>query len=67
MRQAVARALAHREATGAKKSRDADEDFIDEQARDGMRWARGALRLIDEHKGGASADNLPKLATRKGP
>lgn len=48
--EALTQALAHRvtlTSAGVKDTREADEDFIDLQARQGMRWSRAALRLLE--------------------
>lgn len=65
--EALTNALAHRAMAGGSTSRDADEEFIDEQARDGMRWARTALRVLDAHGSGALAEALPKLLSKANP
>lgn len=68
---ALTQALAHRVAlasAGAKPSRDADEDFIDEQARQGMRWARASLKVLDRLEAGTPvSEQLPKIVSKVGP
>ncbi len=52
----------------AKRSRDTDEDFIDEQARKGMRWARASLKVLDSAESGAPlAEQLPKIVGKVSP
>ena len=67
---ALAHALAHkvdsdrRGAAGAE----ADEAFIDEHAREGLRWARVALRIWEQHEAGKPFDqDLARLVTKYGP
>ena len=60
---ALTHAVAHRAAAtvDGRAGRDADEAFIDAQAKDGMRWARIAMRMLDEHDDGKLSEALPKL------
>lgn len=52
----------------AKRSRDADDDFIDEQAKNGMRWARASLKILDSAEKGTPLDEqLPKLVGKVSP
>ena len=51
--EALTSAMAYRVAAKAagKSGREADEEFVDEQAKNSMRWARGALRVLDKMSG----------------
>ncbi len=51
--EALVRAMAFRVRANVdgQAGREADEAFIDEQARSGMRWARVALRVVDRVQG----------------
>ncbi len=65
--ETLTRAIAYRVRAklNKKMSRDADEDFIDEQAKNGLRWARAVLKLLDKHKEGESFEEaLPKLLAK---
>lgn len=64
--EALTRAVAYRVRVG-KRTRDTDEDFIDEQAKDGIRWARAALKLLDDAGRGSFAEQLPKLIAKSSP
>lgn len=68
---ALTRAIAHRVRTNVDKPKDvrtADEDFIDEQARQGMRWARAGLRLVDRRDAATPmAQDLLKLVRKINP
>lgn len=66
---ALRTAVAHRAIVRASGSahRDADEELIDAQAKDGMRWARAALRIIDAHGSGPLAEALPDLLAKASP
>lgn len=65
--ESLTRAITHR-VLSKKKSRDADEDFIDEQAKDGIRWARASLKLVDGlEKGKPIAEQLPKVVGKVTP
>lgn len=61
---ALTAALAHRAMAGGKASRDADEEFIDDQAKNGMRWARAALRILDQHGSDSLEVALPRLLAK---
>ena len=67
---ALAHALAHkvdadRRGTAGAES---DEAFIDEHAREGLRWARVALRLWEQHDSSKSFEqDLPRLLAKYGP
>jgi hypothetical protein len=64
--EALTRALVHRIEAGAGQA--ADEEFVDAQARENMRWARIALRVWDKHEDGEPfAAALPALVRRHGP
>lgn len=69
--EALTYALAHRVALAASKvkdTREADEDFIDLQARQGMRWARAALKLLDRSDPKVPlAQDLPTLVGKVSP
>ncbi|MCA9552235.1 MAG: hypothetical protein KC933_19510 [Myxococcales bacterium] len=67
--EALTVALAQRVSQAGKAdTREADEDFIDEQARQGMRWARAALKILEKHDGKTSlAEELPKLVDKISP
>lgn len=69
--EALAETITHRLAllsAGTKDTREADEDFIDEQARKGMRWARATLRLLDKKEAGSPlSEQLPKLVSKLSP
>lgn len=59
--ESLARAVAFR-IRNAKPTKEGDEEFVDDQARDAMRWARVALKLIDGATPGTTfSDELPKL------
>jgi hypothetical protein len=64
---ALAQATAYRVATKLenKQAKDTDEDFIDAQAKDGQRWARAAVRILDarDTKTGL-ADDLGKITAK---
>jgi hypothetical protein len=66
---ALTHALAHRALEGAPKGRrrDVDEAFIDAQAKDGMRWARAALRIVDRRGDAPLAEALPRLVAKAKP
>lgn len=64
--EALTRALTHRAQAGSSTS--ADEEFVDAQARENMRWARIALRVWDQHPEGTPfKDALPGLVRKFGP
>jgi hypothetical protein len=64
--ESLTRSIAHR--VLGKSSKDADEDFIDEQAKDGVRWARAGLKVVDGlEKGKPLAEQLPKLVAKISP
>lgn len=64
--EALARSLTHRVRHGS--SSESDEDFVDLQARENMRWARIALRVWDKHEDGEPfAQALPGLVRKHGP
>ena len=69
--EALTRAVAHRVGTLVDKPKDArgaDEDFIDEQARQGMRWARVGLKVIDRSDASKPlSEELPGLVKKVGP
>ena len=67
--EALTRAMAFRIRAQAEKraGAEADEEFVDEQAKSGMRWARGALRVIDKLKGGNVATGLGRALARTSP
>ena len=69
MAEALTRALAHRVALAGKADAgDADEDFIDAQAQQGMRWARVALKIFEKHDGQTPmSEELPKLVDKISP
>lgn len=50
-----------------RRTRDTDEDFIDEQAKDGIRWARAALKILDDAGRGPLKDQLPRLLAKSSP
>lgn len=65
--EALAQAAAYRVALKLdnRLPKDADEDFIDAQAKDGQRWARGALRVLDARDPKAPlADDLSKIIAK---
>lgn len=67
---ALAHALAHHIDTNRRGTAgsEADEQFIDEHAREGMRWARVALRIWEQHEDGTPFEkDLPRLVTKYGP
>ena len=66
---ALTHAIVHRARSKAdgKGGREADEAFVDAQAKDGMRWSRAALRILDSHDKGALAESLPGLVARATP
>jgi len=67
---ALAQALAHEVDADRKgeAGREADEEFIDEHAREGLRWARVALRLWEQHEDGKPFEkDLPQLVAKYGP
>ena len=63
---ALTRSLAHRVLV-PKPQRELDETFIEAQSKDGMRWARAALRMLDEERAGSLARALPRLLIRAAP
>ncbi len=64
--EALTAAVAH--SVLSKRSRDADDDFIDEQAKNGQRWARAALKLLETaDKGAPLATELPKVVGKVTP
>lgn len=67
--EALTRAVAYRvQATvDGKAGREADEEFIDSQAKSGMRWARGALRVIDKLAGKSMKSGLARALARTSP
>lgn len=68
---ALTKALAHRvnlAVAGKAGDKDADEDFIDEQAREGMRWARASLRVLEKIEEGAPlSEQLSKIVSKVNP
>lgn len=65
--EALSQATAYRVAIKLenKQPKDADEDFIDAQAKDGQRWARGALRVLDARDPKVPLlDDLPKIIAK---
>ncbi len=62
----LANAIVYQVRTGKGRTKDKDEDFIEEQSKDGMRWARAALRILDESKGQMSSE-LSKSIARASP
>jgi IS5 family transposase len=63
---ALTRSLVHRLQHPGEP--EADDQFVDEQAREGMRWARIALRVWDKHPSGAPfATELKQLVVKHGP
>ena len=64
--ESVARAVAHR-VIHPDANRDADEDFIDDQAKRGMRWARAGLKIVDAGSRGHLAATLPARARKTSP
>ncbi|MEL6188173.1 MAG: hypothetical protein AAFU79_26405 [Myxococcota bacterium] len=64
---ALTHAVAHRARAGGTATRDADEEFVDVEAKDGMRWARTALKILDDHGSGKLADALPNLLAKASP
>lgn len=61
---AIASAVAHKALTkvDGTAGRDADENFIDEQSKEGMYWGRNALRMLGDRPEKATlVDALPKL------
>lgn len=65
--EALARAVAYR-VHGSKKSREADEEFIEDQTKLGMRWARAGLSIVDMHSAGSSFEKaLPRLVAKASP
>ena len=62
--EALTRAAVHRLEHG-KDNKDADEDFIDTQAKQGLRWGRAALKILDAHdKSTSFSEALPKLTAK---
>ena len=64
--RAVARAVIHR-VTHPKGSREGDEDFFDNQTKEGMRWARAALKVVDIPNRGDMTSVLPSLLKKTSP
>jgi hypothetical protein len=62
----LSNAVVYHVRAGSKRSKDKDEDFIEEQSNDGMRWARATLKILDESKGQMSIE-LPKALARASP
>jgi hypothetical protein len=63
--ESLAHAVVYR-ARGKRNDRDADEEFVDDQAKAGLRWGRVALSLLDESNG-ALADGLHRLFPKATP
>lgn len=68
---ALTKTLAHRvrfAVAGKPADTNADEDFIDEQARQGMRWARASLRVLEKIEAGSPlSEQLPKIVAKVNP
>jgi hypothetical protein len=63
---ALSNALVYQVRQGKARTKDKDEDFIDEQGNEGIRWARAALKILDESKGQFGAE-LGKAIGRASP
>ena len=65
---ALTRALVHRLNAERTGDAEADELFIDQQAQEGMRWARIVLRVLDKRSDGVPfGQELPRLLAKHGP
>lgn len=64
--QALARAVTHR-VRHPKPHRETDEDFIDDQAKQGIRWARAGLKIVDMPDRGSLPTALAAVIRRVTP
>ena len=66
--EALVRAIAFRVRSPAGRRRaEADEAFVEAQTKEGMRWARGALRVLDKLDGRPFESHLGIVLRRAGP
>jgi hypothetical protein len=62
----LANAMVYHVRAGKTRNKEKDEDFIDQQSNEGMRWARAALRVLDDSKG-QMATELAKALSKASP